>query len=407
MSTLLHGRYRMEAPGRLRPTIAVDVESAARVLLPEDPGAGFLHRMRLRSAAASLTRDPRFVRAISEAPVVLPCPTGWTVYGVPPVDRALRITVVEAVDAALELIALRAMASDAGARVETADVVFTRDASGALVLGVIAPMSTEDETDPAAALFGLLLASQLIGGVDLSSGVMYERVTADAPPRELLEALIDATPQYDGCGGARTLLVPRRAQRALERVAAFGTGGARMNDALAAIDRPASPRGALRFDVDAAIALGEGVLERVPPPHASRKTHFDLAALLHHRACVAMEHGRDAIADLERTVFIDGHPEYLTSLAIARERRGEPDAARAAHDRAVAAIAEVSAKSNVFDGGHDSRPSFPRRAARSLEARGAFRATRGDREGALADLRASLAMHPSPSVERRLAKLGA
>jgi tetratricopeptide (TPR) repeat protein len=162
------------------------------------------------------------------------------------------------------------------------------------------------------------------------------------------------------------------------------------------------------FDVDSAIVLGEAELADASRSEWARKqTRFDLAALLHHRACVSMEAGAQAIADLERAIAIDPHPEYLTTLALAHERDDTQEAARALHDRAVDAIARVSLTSEEPDADRDARPSFPRRAARSLEARGAFRATHGDREGALADLRASLAMHPSASVERRLAKLGA
>jgi len=122
----------------------------------------------------------------------------------------------------------------------------------------------------------------------------------------------------------------------------------------------------------------------------------------------AMERGDDVIVDLERAVAIDPHPEHLTSLAIAREatRRGRCRASGCTI-RAVDAISRFAATSEDRTPIATDASSFPRRAARSLEARGAFRATHGDRDGALADLRASLAMHPSTSVERRLAKLGA
>jgi len=189
-------------------------------------------------------------------------------------------------------------------------------------------------------------------------------------------------------------------------VVAFGTRATNAETALAVAHR--SCRQHLASTSTTRFVMGEAELaDATRPDWTRRQTRFDLAALLHHGACIAMERGDDVIVDLERAVAIDPHPEHLTSLAIARERRGEVDAARALHDRAVDAISRFAATSEESDADRDGRSSFPRRAARSLEARGAFRATHGDRDGALADLRASLAMHPSTSVERRLAKLGA
>ena len=153
MSEILHGRYRVETWGKWRPTIAVDVETGARVLLPEDGARGtFVGRVRMRRVAARFSeiRDPRFVGPVSLAPVVVPCPSHWTSSSIAPFDPALRITVAEAVDAALELIELTAIAARAGARVSADDAMLARDATGALTLRVVAPTEIGVDPEPAA-----------------------------------------------------------------------------------------------------------------------------------------------------------------------------------------------------------------------------------------------------------------
>lgn len=411
MSELLHGRFRVVEMDHWRPTLAVDVETGARVLLPEDsPRVPFAWKAKLRGAARALAErgDPRFAPAMSLVPLVLACPESWNDQRVPTFAPTLQLTVAEAVDVGLEMVELAAIAGEAGARASDWDVVLARDASGRIRLSVVAPLWVEeDRPDARNALCGLNLIGRLIGAADATTGLQYERVTTETPPKALRDAVFHSVPQYDWSGGERATLFPRSIRKALETLSTFGGDASRVDVVLAAIERldraPRHPK----LDLDDAIAMGEAEgIANADDVWSHRKTRFDLAAILHHRGCLT-----ESASDVERAIALDPHPEYLTTLALWRERDGRIDEARTLHDRAVAALAEVAppAAGQPRSGSRDEdfRSSFPRRAARSLEARGAFRASHGDRDGALADLRASLSMHPSPSVERRLAKLDA
>ncbi len=232
-------------------------------------------------------------------------------------------------------------------------------------------------------------------------------------------------PRWSHRAGSPELVLefPVSPREAIAGLAAHASHPSAAHEALTALAAWETAPAILHLDLDEAIAMGEA--ELAGPGRATsdgfwnRWIRYDLAALLHRRACLRAGKGAldAAIEDLRRACALDEHPEHRTTLALFHERRGDTTNARAAHDEAVAAIATVAPPAD-HDGydvnrdekgprehDHDVRESWPRRAARTLECRGAFRAARGDLAGARADLEASLAMCDTASARRRLASL--
>lgn len=126
-----------------------------------------------------------------------------------------------------------------------------------------------------------------------------------------------------------------------------------------------------------------------------------LAAAYHHRACVAWAEGcaEEARADVARAIAIDPYPRYLTTAALFETG---PEAA-AWHDRAVAAVSGAAQGVSWMQLDHRAMIDAED-VARAFHARGVHRWRAGDREGAVADLRASLRFVADERVQALLAR---
>lgn len=135
---------------------------------------------------------------------------------------------------------------------------------------------------------------------------------------------------------------------------------------------------------------------RVPP------ADLLLASAYHHRACLRWRAGQadEARSDVARAVEVDPYPRYLTTAALFETGV----AATAWHDRAVAAVGDV--EPGIDWTNDDLRSQIDDEdAARTLHARGVHRWRAGNRDGAAADLRASLQFVNDPRVEAWLARV--
>lgn len=162
-----------------------------------------------------------------------------------------------------------------------------------------------------------------------------------------------------------------------------------------------------RIDFALAETLGEAALRDAPEGYRARYVTWPLAALVHRRACLALQAGdaRLALATVERAIALDPCARHHTTRALLLERLGEDDAARAAHEAAIAALPDRDRSAGIAildedDSVHD---------ARTAHARGAFLARRGDPSAARPWLERALevpdVLGPDPNRAMRLAAL--
>jgi hypothetical protein len=411
---LILGRYRVESNrSHEYAQLGRDVITGRRVAIVR---RDFLEEAKLRATAERLRlRDePRFFPILSTGPVVLACPEAWDDYRFQPDLDQLRLSVAEAVDATIELIELEAIARVEGVWINVRHAWLERDASGHVRVRLVAPVnwfySSPNEL--------LHLLAGLIGHRYAVTGIRTPRVTIDEPPQALVGLLRewDDLRQYP-----KDQTLAPDIPALLSLLLPFAGNRERAAETIALVTRLPSQRRAEDFDLDLAIRLGEEALADRPPPSThwydpERGRRFVLASLLHRRACFAIARGDASLAltDVEKAIELDAHPEYLTTLALLRERRGDVAAAESTHDRACAAAVHLAPWPERAEDGSESKPplrdydlraSWPKKVARTLHARGVFRARSGDVAAAREDLAASIAAFPTEGAQRALTRL--
>lgn len=154
------------------------------------------------------------------------------------------------------------------------------------------------------------------------------------------------------------------------------------------------------IDFDRGIELGEAARLEDHDVFGGSYTDIPLAAAYHHRACVRWHEGLEegARADAERACELDPHTSYLTTAALIGA--GDPGER---HDAAIAAI--QTDDEDDYREIYDSDEQIARDAARAHHARAVYRLERGERDGAIEDLRAALQRGPHPAAQRLLEQL--
>lgn len=196
----------------------------------------------------------------------------------------------------------------------------------------------------------------------------------------------------EGCLGFFDRRVPGKAGHARDAETAVATLAV-WDEGLRGRSIPRPRRVWQRLDLDDAERRGRAARER--GSKRSEYVDWPLAAVIHHRACVAASAGDRslALALVDEALTLDRHARYLTTRALLLEALGRDEEARVAHEQAVDALPQSflttsSEEIRIIDGSESMHD------ARTAHAHGAFLARRGELEAALPWLRVGRGRHP-------------
>lgn len=343
-----------------RPQPAIDRETGKRVLLPQ-PARGFLGEASLRTMAQRVQElaDPRCAEIVCLDPFAVAAPP----------EKAPTGTLDEWARAAVECVDLLVMLRREGiVAMAGHDWGWAERRDGRLVPVVIAPAHAPS--------FGRRFARShsWMGDVQSWLETRLPGHKLDRAERKLRKALKKTHEDHD--------LAVRSFFAALEP----HLGGM---DTTAIQDAALSVAFEPRVDFDVAIQLGEAAhAEMIREQRTKWDTPYvcwPLAAVYHHRGCLAWEQGnRDAaLKDIDRAIELDPHPRYFTTRALYAEALEDPDAWRF-HDAAMLAFLAPNPQREF---GVEPPETRQRDECRSALARAAYRLrVRNDPAGAAEDL---------------------